>query len=879
MTASATARLIALLAAVTALSGCLDDDRPERTDEPPVASENSPPVISGSPPSAIVAGKSFDFQPVATDPDGQKLTYEVRNKPRWSSFDSATGRLKGVPGSADVGEYAGITISASDGVATAELPSFRVTVRPPSSTSSPNAGFTFADVPEITFVRGFAERQNLGIWHIDAGNRWSPGDLRNESGWQPRVATQLEVIEGSLNGLSYDSSTAELSYDGAAAGGWARVRLVAPSKSAASAEFFVRIVVPDAIWGKDASSRQDIREKFPGVPTFDYGRDSYESAWASIAPNGSEQDPDVLLVLQGTYQSAVEAGLSSQEVDGAVQWLSKARRGERPWFYLLGEPGGHPKLTGMDARGGGVLQVPGYRVSVVRNLNLEAMVTATGGGGWLTGVPNRKYWSNLTAQRTNGMIRDRWPDKTSINDDVFGSDSPEGDTTDSYVRRGVPKAPNDWRSWFWNNRFYRTGGSSLKHTIYLHGRPDGWLIYNNNRHNGGNQSSAIKATVGHYRVLNSHVSAFADESNPGDPSDRLNQQLVDVPSSSDVVIYNNVLVGGRREIGGELDGTRTGLIWFNPRRSLWGTDDPRYPEVTFQAAPFRSFSFAFQASTVPGPAADVVAEMRRADGEWTRLTQPPQFRPNAGGGGSDWIVQVSPDEMPVDGKYEVRMRGSSVVTELPVTLTAARTARYFAVTSYADAGLDTPWYSSGPKAYLPDVGREYWQAMRDWSGAGTDGRTDPSNPYTSKKYVAYNEFVWLLHAALDDKREEAIRDNGSYPSSAVYVGSSSSRFGAVPDNWLDPGVTFLANNSYTGWRIEDMGTPAWRRSDAGTVSGNSGNMLYGPNQSDPAKLNWPHFFEELPVEKQPLFVEVGGERTPKSPMTAEVALPDWFRLF
>src|SRR5262245_65190712 len=44
--------------------------------------------------------------------------------------------------------------------------------------------FRFAEIPEIVFVRGYAGREQLGIFHIDTGNRWTPGDLDNVTGWK-----------------------------------------------------------------------------------------------------------------------------------------------------------------------------------------------------------------------------------------------------------------------------------------------------------------------------------------------------------------------------------------------------------------------------------------------------------------------------------------------------------------------------------------------------------------------------------------------------------------------------------------------------------------------------------------------------------------------
>ena len=59
--------------------------------------------------------------PTASDPDGDELTFSIANKPDWASFDAATGLLNGTPPPAAVGTNSDITISVSDGQATASL--------------------------------------------------------------------------------------------------------------------------------------------------------------------------------------------------------------------------------------------------------------------------------------------------------------------------------------------------------------------------------------------------------------------------------------------------------------------------------------------------------------------------------------------------------------------------------------------------------------------------------------------------------------------------------------------------------------------------------------------------------------------------------------
>jgi len=96
--------------------------------EPPGGGSNNPPTISGVPATSAVVGQNYAFQPTASDPDGQLLMYGIANKPVWANFDTATGRLSGKPGETRVGTYSGITISVSDGAASATLPAFTITV-------------------------------------------------------------------------------------------------------------------------------------------------------------------------------------------------------------------------------------------------------------------------------------------------------------------------------------------------------------------------------------------------------------------------------------------------------------------------------------------------------------------------------------------------------------------------------------------------------------------------------------------------------------------------------------------------------------------------------------------------------------------------------
>src|SRR5262245_60171832 len=134
--------LLALLFVCGALlAACGDDDEAAAAADPPTSTNppsnppptnppttNSAPLITGTPLTTVLQGSAYTFSPSATDADGNTLTFSVANAPPWATFNSSTGRLSGTPTAANVGSYNNITISVSDGSASASLPSFSIQV-------------------------------------------------------------------------------------------------------------------------------------------------------------------------------------------------------------------------------------------------------------------------------------------------------------------------------------------------------------------------------------------------------------------------------------------------------------------------------------------------------------------------------------------------------------------------------------------------------------------------------------------------------------------------------------------------------------------------------------------------------------------------------
>lgn len=134
---NAWARLRVSVAAIfiVLLVGCGGDDDGESTaaassstSPSQGATGNTAPTVTGQPGSSVLAGQSYSFQPSASDANGDSLSFTAVNVPSWASFSSSNGRLTGTPGAGDVGTYSGITITVSDGTATASLGPFSITV-------------------------------------------------------------------------------------------------------------------------------------------------------------------------------------------------------------------------------------------------------------------------------------------------------------------------------------------------------------------------------------------------------------------------------------------------------------------------------------------------------------------------------------------------------------------------------------------------------------------------------------------------------------------------------------------------------------------------------------------------------------------------------
>ena len=110
---------------------------------------NRAPTISGSPAASVTAGQAYNFQPSASDPDGDTLSFSIQNKPTWATFNATTGRLSGTPSTSQTGIYGNIVIKVSDGQLSTSLAAFSITV-----TSATNSAPTISGSPSTSVAAG-----------------------------------------------------------------------------------------------------------------------------------------------------------------------------------------------------------------------------------------------------------------------------------------------------------------------------------------------------------------------------------------------------------------------------------------------------------------------------------------------------------------------------------------------------------------------------------------------------------------------------------------------------------------------------------------------------------------------------------------------------
>jgi hypothetical protein len=264
----------------------------------PKRDSNSPPVIHGTAPSSVAAGSRYEFVPSASDPDGNALTFRIRNRPAWASFDPNSGRLYGTPTSP--GNWPRVEISVSDGRATSSLPRFTINVTAgsqPLANRAPTISGSPATQVEVNHAYEFRPTAS------DADGDTLAFSIQNRPAW-----ANFDAATGRLWGTPSSQQGAT----------YANVVIAVSDGNASNALPAFSIAVTEPIQGSASLSWRAPTSNTDGTPLSDLAgfRVYYGSGPRSYSQTLTVPSPSVTSVLveslpAGTWYFAVKAYTAS----------------------------------------------------------------------------------------------------------------------------------------------------------------------------------------------------------------------------------------------------------------------------------------------------------------------------------------------------------------------------------------------------------------------------------------------------------------------------------------------------------------------------------------------------------------------------------------
>jgi len=456
----------------------------------------------------------------------------------------------------------------------------------------------------------------------------------------------------------------------------------------------------------------------------------------------------------------------------------------------------------------------------------------------------------------------------------------------------------------YNNEFFNWTGTDLKHNVYLHGRPHGYTITNNNFSHGASAGSAFKTTRAYIFHWNNRMWSHGyQEQELNEPGKNFGK-FFDQPASSYFVAFNNYLWNGAYKQGE----VTTEMIWFNRRNSLWGGNDfSRFTDVTIQEAPFRNFWFRMQdcglnldgsinprleyrlpSDEINYPEKDPVTGRHTF---WRTATGNQIYWYGAGNG---WQMSMSPNDITENGEYRVALKADNFTAAPPgpdsgTLYGQERQLHFYKDENYLMGTSSNPWYSVPEMPFelegwytrwLPGAG--YWDAHASY------GEMSPGNPLICKHFISYNDF--MKPGPFEGCRP--IRDETTNLSCECGSTGPNDR-GPTPSGYKSVGVNYVANNIFSGWEADQeifnggYGNGSWfRTTDASSLPLYDGYMLSGEGKdwNDPAKTLFPGpnsymcSIDPDTLQLTPDTIVTTANRTANSPTAPiDTPLPNWFR--
>lgn len=186
------------------LNACFGGSGGDDAAEPPPPA-NRTPTITVATSFDVLVGNSVTVSPVASDPDGDTLTFSVANRPGWMTFSTSTGVLTGTPQAGDVGFY-DVVISVSDGRGAQASDQTRVNVQQQvagRATLSWDAPTTRTDGSQLTNLAGFK------LYYGTSSGNLSNVVQVSDSGARSWVIENLTVGTWYFAASAYDQSGVE----------------------------------------------------------------------------------------------------------------------------------------------------------------------------------------------------------------------------------------------------------------------------------------------------------------------------------------------------------------------------------------------------------------------------------------------------------------------------------------------------------------------------------------------------------------------------------------------------------------------------------------------------------------------------------------------
>jgi VCBS repeat-containing protein len=165
-------------------------------DETPV---NNAPVLNPIGGKAVTAGQLLTFTVLATDPDGNTLTYAASNLPSGAVFTPVTGVFSWTPASSQTGTFANVRFQVSDGTLT-DYENITITVNTaPADTTPPQvSGISFVVVSSTSVNINWSTNE-LSDGQVEYSA--SPSQLSDKN---PNLVTNHQVpLTGLLTGTTY----------------------------------------------------------------------------------------------------------------------------------------------------------------------------------------------------------------------------------------------------------------------------------------------------------------------------------------------------------------------------------------------------------------------------------------------------------------------------------------------------------------------------------------------------------------------------------------------------------------------------------------------------------------------------------------------------